>query len=157
MLCIGVVSPVQSEDRINLLADVPPPDEWRFIGLEDATSKCIGDPKTPLCAVETVIACFARMDISLCRRVGMTGEIYLGEKARDVNYKVVAAKILTEKDITRELEFVDWWKPGFVDFTILEPDYGKNICHAESCNYGYTVNLVDDEWHFKSGAQWGAD
>lgn len=36
----------------------------------DSTSPCIGDPKTPLCAVETFIACFVRRQIQLCGRVG---------------------------------------------------------------------------------------
>ncbi len=38
----------------------------RMVGLESATSSCIGDPATPLCAVETYFACIWRRDDSLC-------------------------------------------------------------------------------------------
>ncbi|MDK9720705.1 MAG: hypothetical protein OEL53_05925 [Rhodospirillales bacterium] len=31
-----------------------------------STSQCIGDPKTPLCAIETVLACFVREERQLC-------------------------------------------------------------------------------------------
>jgi hypothetical protein len=35
---------------------------WRVMTQSDAisTSRCIGDPKTPLCAIETVEACIVR-------------------------------------------------------------------------------------------------
>lgn len=39
---------------------VPPPDEIRYIEKDSATSDCLGDPKTPLCAVETELARFLR-------------------------------------------------------------------------------------------------
>ena len=38
----------------------------RAVGLGLATSSCIGQPVTPLCAVETDLACYARFDRSLC-------------------------------------------------------------------------------------------
>lgn len=41
----------------------------REIGPDRADSQCIGDATTPLCAVETFIACWARRDIDLCREV----------------------------------------------------------------------------------------
>lgn len=50
--------------------DIPPPDEIRYVERDGATSDCIGDPKTPLCAVESWIACDIRGDIELCIRAG---------------------------------------------------------------------------------------
>lgn len=50
---------------------VPPPDEIRFIDVDEATSDCIGDPKTPLCAVETWIACDVQTDPNICFRAGL--------------------------------------------------------------------------------------
>lgn len=41
----------------------------REIGPEHADSTCIGEATTPLCATETFIACWARREIDLCRRV----------------------------------------------------------------------------------------
>ena len=38
----------------------------RAVALGDGTSRCIGRPVTALCAVETDLACYARLDIALC-------------------------------------------------------------------------------------------
>ncbi len=45
------------------------PSDIRTITATDASSPCIGVPKTPVCAAETVLACFARADAALCDRV----------------------------------------------------------------------------------------
>ena len=51
-------------------ADAPPPAGWQVVGhgAADTTSRCIGDPKTPRCAMETLMACPIRGDYDLCRR-----------------------------------------------------------------------------------------
>ena len=51
------------------LPPVDPPGVWHKVTQDDATtdSKCIGKPVTPVCAVETIIACFVRKDRRLCR------------------------------------------------------------------------------------------
>jgi hypothetical protein len=54
---------------------LPPPDpsgSWRKLTRDDATttSRCIGNPVTPLCAVETYLACFVRRQPELCDMVG---------------------------------------------------------------------------------------
>ncbi|WP_155801730.1 hypothetical protein [Magnetospirillum molischianum] len=51
------------------LPPIDPPGVWHALTQDDATteSKCIGNPVTPLCAVETVIACFVRGSDELCR------------------------------------------------------------------------------------------
>lgn len=48
---------------------VDPPGVWHVITQDDYTteSKCVGNPVTPLCAVETIIACYVRNDHRLCR------------------------------------------------------------------------------------------
>jgi hypothetical protein len=51
------------------LPPVDPPGVWRTLTQDDATtdSKCIGKPLTPLCAVESKMACFLRGNDELCR------------------------------------------------------------------------------------------
>jgi hypothetical protein len=46
----------------------PRPAHWRVMTYDDATStsRCIGDPRTPLCAIETHMACFFRRQPPLC-------------------------------------------------------------------------------------------
>ncbi len=52
------------------LPAVDPAGQYRLIGpAERSDSRCIGRPDTPLCAVETLLACFARRDPALCRVV----------------------------------------------------------------------------------------
>jgi hypothetical protein len=50
------------------LPPVDPPGHWRQMTADDATSdsKCVGKFDTPLCAVETVIACLERIRDDLC-------------------------------------------------------------------------------------------
>ena len=61
-----------------------PAGQYRLIGTpERSDSRCIGRPETPLCAVETLLACFARRDDSLCWRVwhppGAGTQLFPGE------------------------------------------------------------------------------
>lgn len=55
------------------MAQIPaadPASQYRLIGKADGSdSRCIGRPESPLCAVETLLACFARRDEALCRKV----------------------------------------------------------------------------------------
>lgn len=55
------------------VAQIPaadPAGQYRLIGTpERSDSRCIGKPETPLCAVETLLACFARRDDALCWQV----------------------------------------------------------------------------------------
>src|SRR5262245_16641749 len=45
------------------------------IDQHDASSPCIGDPGTPICAVETVMACLARQEAPLCKKAGVSWSI----------------------------------------------------------------------------------
>ena len=81
------------------LPPVDPPGRWHVLTQDDATSdsKCIGNPVTPLCAVETVLACFTRRDDRLCQ-VGMgldhlPGRIRLNKRPDlSEHYRVVAVE-----------------------------------------------------------------
>lgn len=56
------------------LPAVDPAGQYRLIGPAGRSdSRCIGRPETPLCAVETLLACFARRDPDLCRLVWSGG------------------------------------------------------------------------------------
>ena len=51
------------------LPDVTPKDRPMVMTFQDAdsSSKCVGNPETPLCAIETMMACWQRGDHHLCR------------------------------------------------------------------------------------------
>lgn len=78
--------------------------DWWMIGKDakTTTSKCIGNPKTPLCAVETVEACLVRQDKKLCRIAAGPLKMFLPYE--DVvlpveQYRVNKAKRLTKKNM----------------------------------------------------------
>jgi len=128
--------------------------ELRFISPTDATSDCIGNPITPLCAVETFKACALRLEPELCRMVGI--EKYLFNKTQNSSeYYVVSTHTITAEDITEELRNSDWIKPGFVDITILEPDFRMDWC-PNGCKTSYILKPVGDFWHVASYSVWGA-
>lgn len=75
------------------------------------TSQCVGKPETPLCAVETMLACWERGDHHLCRiGLNLDHEPRYGGGAphpEDIYlYRVVKREILTKKTLP--------WKPDEV-------------------------------------------
>lgn len=88
-------------------ADLPPlaqPGQWNYVTQDDAASSshCIGDPRTPLCAVETLLACFQRGRAELCRMVDDGAEQYSQvfaspvEPGKYLAYRVMAAQRVRE-------------------------------------------------------------
>jgi hypothetical protein len=79
---------------------VDSPGQWRRLGRDDAesTSRCIGRPRTPLCAVETLLACFQRGQIELCRMVDDEADQYAevftspADPARRLFYRIVGTR-----------------------------------------------------------------
>ncbi len=67
----------------------------RTIALRWARSDCIGSAETPLCAVETFLACRVRQDAALCRDVDET----VGREVRwatSVSYYVAAIDAVSD-------------------------------------------------------------
>lgn len=65
LVVLALAAPVAAQ-----LPSVDPLNQYRLIGPAGRSdSTCIGRPETPLCAVETFLACFARRDAGLCRIV----------------------------------------------------------------------------------------
>jgi len=59
-----------------VLAEARAEEPWRILDVFGAagSSDCVGDPKTPLCAIETLETCFSGGPRSFCRRVGIMME-----------------------------------------------------------------------------------
>jgi hypothetical protein len=89
------------------LPPIDPPGRWRVLTHDDATStsKCIGNPKTPLCAVESWNACKLRHVGELCLvaiLVGAPHHTQFGtgpSRDRYVFYRVIAARHLRQDEI----------------------------------------------------------
>ncbi len=80
---------------------------WRVLDVLGAagSSSCVGDPKTPLCAIETLEFCFKGGPRVLCRRVG----ILMGDRHPDASpdyfrlsyhrYREIARGVVRRADI----------------------------------------------------------
>ena len=94
---------------------------WRMLtdSEDTTTSKCIGKPVTPICAVETLKACFKRSQIELCRMASLNGEAEqfekLGPPFRDYKTEYTTIKYQTVRHVPANLRNVGWIKRGDVD------------------------------------------
>jgi hypothetical protein len=134
------------------LPAIDPPGQGRVMTHDDAssTSKCIGNPITPLCAVETDIACFTRKNNDLCRiAMGLDSliEFYRGQPIPDVyyRYRVLSAKRFTEQNLPPPRQLPpsasppEWWytedrrqyRPGDVEIVVLKQYCRRN---PDKCN-----------------------
>ncbi len=141
----------------------PKPARWRVMTLDDATStsRCIGDPKTPLCAVETLMACFIRRQLPLCNishgyPASETGRFGLSKPGPSyrTEYRVVRFHVVSDKDPKLTLGG-DWLKPGDIEITIyqrfcLQP---RQSCVGEPVDgYSYVARRDGDRWRITAYA-----
>lgn len=128
-----------------------------YITRDTASSSCIGDPRTPLCAVETFLACDMRRQMDLCRMVGVEDLNFSGHALTE-EYSMISEKVLRQQDIPEELKDSNWYRPGFVDITLdRRTHYGDGeIWPADGWQrYGYTLKPMGDLWHMASWAMFG--
>ena len=116
-------APAWAGYTVSIIPKPDPPGHWRVLTQDDATStsKCIGNPKTPLCAVETLQACFHRKKPGYCRTSIDPSlpavPIYTPAVPDDaLRYRIIAARRITDrKDLPIELrDRTDVWRRGDV-------------------------------------------
>ncbi len=123
----------------------------RRITPTEADSACIGNPVTPLCAVETWLACKARDDLSLCRAVGQEPE-WLKPIRPPWTREYVVERVhkIRPEDVTEELKDTDWYKAGYFDIVVRERSCPppQTTCPGERWfRYYYNVKPVGGLWH----------
>lgn len=89
------------------------------IGPADATSRCIGDNATQNCAAETLLACFARADASLCRKVGVADARGIPREPGAIEYVIERVSVIRAADVTDDLRDLEWFKPGYALVEII--------------------------------------
>jgi hypothetical protein len=89
------------------------------------TSPCIGNANSPTCATETLLACFARADRSLCEKVGADPRNGVREPG-PTEYVIDRVSVIRAEDITEDLRDVEWFKAGY---TLVE--LRRRNCAAE--------------------------
>lgn len=136
-------------------SDVLPTGE-RTITQTAATSTCIGKPVTAACAVESVLACWARAEIDLCRAAGVMN-FRLKLPPSPARYRFLEQETITEAHIRARPDLAGsyWFQVGFVDITIEELDYGTGLCGRDQCNKSFWVKPVAGGWEVVAWAAWG--
>lgn len=122
---------------VPVYADSFDPGQVRVISQTSSTSHCIGDPQTPLCAVETYLACTVRLDHGLCDKIGYFG-LGLGEPRKNIRYRILSYYVVRSADIPADLEGTNWVRPGYVNITVLDMAGIAHHC-PKGCRYLFVV------------------
>jgi hypothetical protein len=90
-----------------------------------ATSTCIGSAGSPVCATETLLACFARVDRSLCEKV--QADPHTGAREPGLTeYVIDRITVIRAEDITDDQRDLEGFKAGN---TLVE--LRRRACAAE--------------------------
>lgn len=141
-----------------------PQQEVRRIGLNWSDSRCIGNPVTPLCAVETWLACFSRKQDALCEMVapGILKLIGAAEKPFLLEYEIVRNHRITSKNLSKELtDLFGDIAPGYhmMMTTLKACAVHKKVCGEEAkwMDFtGYSLKKVGKKWMFADSYSRGA-
>ena len=115
-----------------------------------SSSKCIGNPVTPVCAVETFMACWLRPGPDLCRIAGVERDrAFDGSSA----YRIVRQEVLTGQspDLPFRFDKSDLIA-GDVRIDILEERFSEKEPPDSCCHYWnrypdvYIVRRQDGRW-----------
>jgi hypothetical protein len=155
------------------LPAIDPPGKGRVMTHDDitSTSNCIGFPITPLCAIETLIACFERTDSELCRiALGLDKRPFFGDREPELlpyhytRYRVLSAERFGEHDLppphhmvfpeqARSLWYTEdrrRYRPGDVRIVVLEQTCWRNPARCDSVwtddRYTYHLRRMGDNW-----------
>jgi hypothetical protein len=98
-------------------------------------SQCVGDPKTPVCALETMLACLVRQEPELCRKIGIRSGcfdkvIYSGK------YMIDRVGGIKHDDLLTYMQKKEWLLPEYADVSY-------NIAY---CNRHYSLEECDESF-----------
>lgn len=127
------------------------------ISQTEASSDCIGDPRTPLCALETFLACGTRGDLALCRMVGVENFSPIKMIVAS-EYVVLTKMIIRQQDIPEHLKDSYWYRPGYSEIVL-----NRRFRYSDGTlwpadgwrEFGYSLKPVLNEWHVVSWAMTG--
>ena len=91
-------------------------------------SHCIGDVSDPVCAVETLIACYALERPELCALLGVQGMRFEGDAQPNIfDYKIIEILPITTDRIPNRLRNKPWF-----NLNALEVRVAKRSCFTPS-------------------------
>ncbi len=129
--------------------------DLRHIASDDnASSDCIGEPRTPLCALDTWKACLMWGEPPLCEKVGFRGMVFrkgTGEAIHYLySYHVDAVLDIEAKNLSQPLPDQEWFREGYLDVR-----YDDQLCDLPSYDKCTTFgggNVC--RWQTKTGHFW---
>jgi hypothetical protein len=148
ILATGLASQAIADEKFD-------PKQVRVITPTSATSKCIGDPKTPICAVETLLACRARKKQELCDLVNIHNESLDGEPT-SISYRIMKSHILTKRDIPKNMANFPTWKIGYADVAIKDYSLKLDWC-PKGCTVGFSLRPSASGWEVFESVSEGVD
>jgi len=120
-LVLAAALPALAADDVPL-PPLTPKGEYLVMTQDDATSssKCIGNPATPMCAVETLLACFVRGKDHLCQSaLGVAWDKVPDFVSKldwpPVIYRVVRREVLDDRHFPWRPQRDMDWRPGELD------------------------------------------
>ena len=139
---------------------LPKPDSplvWRLMSTQKnfTTSRCLGDPKTPLCAAETVEACIELQEPQFCKialsaaRLADIGPMEDAPRDTDLRiYRVTSAKRLTAGDLPAAIkQGRKDWQVGDIQIMIQGFTCLSGGCETyRSGPMPYIIRPAGDKW-----------
>ena len=120
------------------------------VGPGVADSGCVGDMTTPVCTVETWLACFARHDAELCALAAPHVNIQFDPEVKPhlIEYQISAVLTLTHERITKSLAAFRMG-PGDVEIRLRRHEclYRQGNCYIDSTvKESYFLKLGNGNW-----------
>ncbi len=133
--------------------------EIRVITPTEATSDCVGDPRTPLCAIETLLGCSNYVWVKGCKKVNKERSV---RKMLRIEYIIVETGFVDPKMVAEakyekfptEFGSCPWLNPGQFQARIKERNCSakkKSCKDAPWLDVEYTVSNHGTYW------DWAAD
>jgi hypothetical protein len=124
VLACAIAAPAHAQSK----RAVEKPD---WVGAGQATSSCIGATTSPVCATETLLACFARANAELCAKIGVAPRAG-GREPGPIEYIIDRVSVIRTEDITEELRELDWFKAGYTLIELRRRGCATGDCGNES-------------------------
>lgn len=137
VFALACAGPVSAQEKFD-------PKQVRVITPTTASSKCIGDPKTPICAVETLLACRGLNKKELCDLVGVHNQRLDGEPY-SFSYRIMKSHIITKREIPKSLADAYWIKPGYAEVEIEDVSFNDEMC-TDFCRVSYALRPSSAGW-----------
>ena len=126
-----------------------------------ADSDCIGSLDTPLCTLETYLACSYLRDKKMCEKLGDRFLPFVKGEKSSVKYRIVRIQAMEPEDFPQEVHHLPWAQVGVWEVDTHEVKCGLHDldCQGlpnEAHHYMYTrvLKKVDGLWTIVSWSDW---